>query len=161
MSAMPVQKPHRSLQTYQTPQEFLAAAKRKLRIVAFDIDLAADAENTAAKRFYTEADNALVRPWKVGNGWAWLNPPFSTLGPWVERAWIQSRLGAQVAMLVPAGVGSNWWRDHVHNKAHVLLCNGRITFVGEATCYPKDTCLLLYGPAIKPTYEVWAWRAAA
>jgi hypothetical protein len=61
---------------------------------------------------------------------------------------------------VTAGVGSNWWRDHVHDKARVLLLNGRITFVGETHGYPKDCCLLLYGPSVEPGYEVWSWPAA-
>ena len=47
-------------------------------------------------------------------------------------------------MLVPAGVGSNWWKAWVHHKAYVFLLNGRITFVGQPTCYPKDCCLLYY-----------------
>lgn len=156
---MPRQKPGRSVQHYQTPPEFLAAVKHKLDIVEFSIDLAADEQNTAADRWYDQEQNALVQPWGGFGGWAWLNPPFGDLAPWVQRAWVTSReQGAQVALLVPAGVGSNWWRDWVHQKARVLLLNGRITFVGQPTCYPKDCCLLLYGPTIlRGGYEVWTW----
>lgn len=155
--ALPKQKPGRSKQDYQTPSAFLAAVKHRLSIVTFDIDLAASGQNTAARRYYSEAQNALVQPWKVGLGWNWLNPPFANIGPWAERAWLQSQEGAQTAMLVPAGVGANWFRDFVHGKAQVLLLNGRITFVGETMPYPKDCCLLLYGPHVTPVYTVWTW----
>lgn len=154
---MPRQKPRRSKQDYQTPANFLAAVKDRLGIAAFDIDLAATAENTAAVRFYSKAENSLIQPWKVGAGWNWLNEPFANIKPWVEKAWQEAQLGAQTAMLVPAGVGSNWWKHFVHKKAHVLLLNGRITFVGETQGYPKDCCLLLYGPNVKPAYTVWSW----
>lgn len=153
----PRQKPGRSRQDFQTPPEFLAAVKGFLGIEAFTIDLAASAENTAAERFYTETDNALVQPWWVGQGWAWLNPPFARLAPWVEKAYRESRAWASIAMLVPAGVGSNWWKEFVHGRARVLLLNGRITFVGETAGYPKDCCLLLFSPLVVPGYEVWTW----
>lgn len=152
----PTQKPGRSKQDYQTPPEFLAAVKARLGIVAFAWDLAASAENAVATHFYSEAVSAFENTWH-SNGWAWCNPPFAHLEPWVSRAYGMSRVGARIAMLVPAGVGSNWWRDHVHGKACVLLLNGRITFVGETAPYPKDCVLLLYGPDVAPGYDVWTW----
>lgn len=156
---MPRQKPGRSVQDYQTPTAFLDAVKHKLGIVEFSIDLAADEINTAADRWYDAELNALLQTWGGFGGWAWCNPPFATLDPWVQKAWTSSR-DAQVAMLVPAGVGSNWWARYVDQKARVLLLNGRITFVGQPTCYPKDCCLLLYGPTTLPGYEVWTWPRA-
>jgi hypothetical protein len=44
----------------------------------------------------------------------------------------------------------------VHRKV-VPLLNGRITFVGETMPYPKDCCLLVYGPDVAPGYDVWSW----
>lgn len=156
----PAQKPGRSKQDYQTPPEFLAAVKRRFGIREFAIDLAADADNAAAPIWYNEEADALTQPWgpvEGGHRWSWCNPPFAKLAPWVEKAWTESRAGAHVLMLVPAGVGANWWRDFVHGKAFVLLLNGRLTFVGEPTCYPKDCCLLIYGPDVAPGYDVWSW----
>lgn len=163
--SMPRQQPGRSKQDVRTPKVFLDAVKCRLGIDAFTVDLAASASNTVAKQFYSERSNALVQPWALG-GWNWLNPPFAKIDPWVQKAYDESRLGACTAMLLPAGVGANWWRDWVHRKARVLLLNGRITFVGHATCYPKDCVLLLYAPDIVPAYESWTWpnetkRAAA
>jgi len=156
----PNQKPGRSKQDYGTPPEFIAAVKRRLGIGEFAVDLAASRENTIADEFYTYTINALARDW-VFDGWCWLNPPFARLEPWARHAFEQSRRGTRIAMLVPAGVGANWWRDHVHGKAFVLLLNGRITFVGETMPYPKDCALLLYGPDVAPGYDVWTWPTPA
>jgi len=163
---MPAQKPGRSVQEVRTPPEFLAAVKSMLHVADFDCDLAATDDNTVADLYYTEAENALVQAWPREGGWNWLNPPFGDLAPWVAKAWREAGRGVQTAMLVPAGVGANWWRDWVHLKARVLLLNGRLTFVGHPTPYPKDLCLLLYGPptafrATFPDYTVWVWRANA
>lgn len=158
---MPAQKPGSSKQDYATPRIFLAAVKAWLGVRDFDIDLAASAENAVTAPYYDEAQNSLVQPWKVGRGWNWLNPPFARIEPWVQRAWTQlNEAGAQTAVLIPAGVGANWWRDWVHRKAHVLLLNGRLAFMPDKPTwlYPKDTALLLYGMQTRPEYDVWTWR---
>lgn len=155
---MPAQKPGRSRQDYQTPGEFLDAVRRRLGISAFAVDLAASRENTVAEKFYTQEESGLSNSW-IHDGWNWLNPPFEKIEPWVQRAYYTSRTGARTAVLIPAGVGSNWWRRWVHGKAFVLLLNGRITFVGADAPYPKDCVLLLYGPDVAPGYDVWAWES--
>lgn len=154
---MPAQRPGRSRQDWATPPEFLEAVKRRLRITEFAWDLAASPENAVADRYFTEADDALVQDWDAAAavGWAWLNPPFGNMAPWVEKA----AASDGVVMLVPAAVGANWWRDHVDRKARVWFLNGRITFVGATGPYPKDCALLLYDEHVTPGYEVWNWRA--
>jgi phage N-6-adenine-methyltransferase len=160
----PRQKPGRSKQDYGTPPEFLEAVKGRLEIPFFDCDLAASPENAVAGRYYTKAENSLLHPWTCGRGWNWLNPPFTNIGAWVNKANISSTLfGARTAMLVPAAVGANWWRDFVHERASVLFINGRLTFVGCSDPYPKDCALLLYAPPSRdgcdpPSYDVWTWK---
>lgn len=156
--SMPAQRPHRSEQAVQTPANFLAAVRRLLKIEDFSVDLAASHDNAVVRRFFSERVNALIQPWNLG-GWNWLNPPFANLAPWVRKAWEESHLGACTAMLVPAGVGANWWRDWVHGRARVLLLNGRLTFVGHKQPYPKDCALLLYAPGMLPGYETWSWMS--
>jgi site-specific DNA-methyltransferase (adenine-specific) len=161
MRKMPPQKPGRSEQVVLTPPDFLKAVRTRLGIVGFHIDLAADATNTVAPQFFSETDNALEQSWYFGPGaWGWANPPFHDLGSWTQKALFEMMdRQAQVAMLVPASVGSNWWSANVHNVAQVLFLNGRLTFVGHTTPYPKDLALLLYLPQIwQPGYEVWRWK---
>lgn len=160
MSKMPRQKPGKSKQDYGTPPEFIDAACRFIGITSFQIDLAASAENAIASMFYTEEDDALCTEltWSMP-GWSWLNPPFANITPWAERAYAESHLaGAKIAMLIPASVGANWWRDYVHEKARVLCLNGRIQFVGAPDPYPKDCALLLYAPGLAVGYDVWQWK---
>lgn len=163
---MPQQKPGRSKQDYRTPPEFLDAVKRKLEITGFDADLAADDANAVSDLYFTKDDSAFDAPtWKFGRGWNWLNPPYSAIGPWVARAFdAMAHEQANTAVLIPASIGANWWRDHVHGKAMVLALNGRITFVGCDTGYPKDCALLLYSPFEYSCinggdwpYDIWSW----
>lgn len=149
---MPKQNPGKSEQDVKTPLDFLVYVRARLH-APFIIDLAASKENTVVERFYSIEQDSLKQVWPT-EGWCWLNPPYNNIRPWVEKA----SLGySQVAMLVPASTGSNWWRDWVHNKCHVLLLNGRLTFEGHTSPYPKDLALLLYTPFIKSGYDVWDW----
>jgi hypothetical protein len=190
---MPTQKPGESKQDYRTEDAFLRATLHKLGVDAFTIDVAADDQNAIAYAdlYYTKEINGLTQPWAptdpqwevIRTGWAWCNPEFGDIAAWVEKAWYEAREAAHTtnaALLVPAGVGANWWRDWVHGKARVLLLNGRLCFVHDwehtidpatekegagpprfytsAPLYPKDCCLLLYGPGVVGSYEVWSWQ---
>lgn len=161
---MPKQKPHRSFQSYQTPPELLAAIKKRLCINYFDIDLAATRENAVCPYYYSleeGRDSLGDNSWQAPdeNGWAWCNPPYSDIRPWVAKAYAESEQGAQIVMLVPASVGANWWRDYVDGKAFISFLNDRITFVGCDNVYPKDCALLFYTPWGFTGHEIWSWQS--
>ena len=158
----PEQKPGRSKQDYGTPDEFLIAVRRRLGVESFAWDLSATRGVNECSPFgcYTLEDDALagdVSRW-LFPGWCWLNPPYSDINPWVERAYESGRVGGRVAVLIPASIGANWWVDWVEGKAQIIPLNGRITFVGETDAYPKDCALLLYGPDVAVGYDrAWRW----
>lgn len=156
MSTMPIQKPGRSEQIVCTPPIFLDALRNRLGIERFDIDLAASSDNAVAEVYYTEADDALVQPW-TGSGWGFCNPPFGDIEPWVCKAWTESCKGANIAMLLPASVGSNYWKSYIDQKAYVLFLSPRLTFVGHKHPYPKDLALLLYNAFGGTGYACWRW----
>ena len=164
---MPLQKPGRSKQDYSTPADFLAAVKAKLQIQAFDWDFAADAFNAKAPNYYSIENSALARTgtqWAEvllsGWHWGWLNPPFNDIAPWAERCRQVREAQRSIALLIPAAVGANYFRDFIDGHAHVLLLNGRLAFIEghPKDLYPKDCVLCLFSPWVEPGYEVWNWR---
>jgi phage N-6-adenine-methyltransferase len=165
MAVVPVQRPYRSKQDYATPAAFIQAAQRRLGIKAFSFDFAADATNAKAPHWWSETDDSLSKSgddWAraCNHGWGWLNPPFSVIGPWAELSKHCRYGGGSIALLVPAAVGSNWFRDFVDDHALVLMLNGRLAFMPDKPTwlYPKDCILCLFSPHIEPGYEVWNWR---
>lgn len=165
--SMPRQQRHKSKQDYATPMPLINAVKRRLGIRAFAFDFAADASNHKARRYWDVHNDALSYSpddWRsqLGSGWGWLNPPFKDITPWAAKCAAVRRRGGSIAFLVPAAVGSNWFRDHVHCRALVLMLNGRIPFMPDRPewGYPKDCVLILYSPKVRPGYEVWNWRDA-
>lgn len=161
---VPQQRPGKSYQDYGTPQDLLEAIYATFWFDAFTVDLAASEENAICSAYYDKAIDSLTIPWgdalRKPGSWGWLNPPYGQIPRWIKKTHHEAELsGAHIMVLVPASTGSNWWRDHVHNHARVMLLNGRVVFKGHTSPYPKDCALLMYGSTITPGYEVWSWRA--
>lgn len=156
---VPEQKPGRSEQIVCTPKVFLDAVRKRLCVDNFVWDLAASQENKVCDSCYTEEDDALIQPWNIVPGWCWCNPPFGDLEPWVAKASREAWKGVHTVMLVPASVGSDWWKRWVEPYAYVNILNGRITFEGHKHPYPKDLALLMFTPWGFKGHSIWNWRA--
>ena len=168
MSA-PKQKPGRSKQDVQTPRDLLDAVERRFgRIV---VDLAATRDNAVVENgcyygkgsLFGGTEDSLQVPWAryapgLPHELQWLNPPYANIWPWAAKCAEEGEMGARIAMLVPASIGSNWFAEHVHDKALVLAISPRVTFVGHTSPYPKDLILAVYGPWVAPGFDTWRWR---
>lgn len=162
---MPKQKPGRSVQEVGTPYEFLAAVQNRFGAIVWD--LAADASNHVVDDWsgpgsVKQPDSLAGAWWALPPGLLWLNPPYANIADWAAKC---ARARAEghgnskthrIALLVPASVGTNWFADHVAEKALVLFLRPRLTFVGHRDPYPKDLMLAVYGE--RPGYECWRWR---
>jgi phage N-6-adenine-methyltransferase len=97
-------------QDYGTPPEFYAALDADL---CFTIDLAAHERNRKHVRFFSPKDNSLAQSWEGETGF--LNPPYGRgVGQWIEKARDAAmHERAVVCMVLPARVGSKWWRRWV------------------------------------------------
>lgn len=157
---MPVQRPGDSKQDYSTPAEFLAAVREVFSVGEFAADLAAHAENHVVNPYLgpdsgLHADG-LALDWQRFNGDLWLNPPFADIEPWARKCAETKRDRGRIFFLTPASVGSNWYADHVHGKAHVVALSPRLCFDGKSP-YPKDLILSIYGP-VRGGFSTWRWK---
>ncbi len=155
---MPAQQPGRSKQDYETPPDFLRAVEA--RYGRLHVDLAARDDNAKAPRWITPARDSLSVPWRVAfpRARAWLNPEYADIEPWAEKCAAETQQpGLWIFLLVPASVGSRWYRQHVHGVALVRPLATRLTFVGADDPYPKDLILAVYG--FGAGFDPWDWQA--
>ncbi len=157
---LPDQKPGRSEQTVCTPRDFLDAVENRFGRIQWDCAATRDNGVTHNMLSYFGPDHVnpdnrdgLTALW-TSDCLHWCNPPFSKIGPWVEKA---ASSGANVLMLLPASVGSEWFAAHVHRKAYVLALSPRLTFNGHTDPYPKDLMLLVYGAGLYG-FDCWRWK---
>jgi len=170
---MPKQKPGKSKQDYETPENLLNAIKYRLGIKAFLFDFACSRRNMKGSRGWTKADDSLSKravEWAmaVEGGWGWLNPPFSKIGPWAKKCRQAMHKGANIAFLVPAAVGSNWFHHFIWEEkgVRVIYLNGRPCFDPKRPKwgFPKDCMLVLFrggredGELLPFSSDVWRWK---
>lgn len=140
---------------YQTPLDFFSAVLNRFGGITFD--LAALKENTKAKDFFSPEQDALKQAWHEIQGRCWLNPPFTFLRPWIEKCLQEAHKGADIVCLVPAAVGSRWFRRFALHQADVIFLEGRIEFDGKAP-YPKDCMIVHFHKGMAGKVETWDWR---
>lgn len=95
----------------------------------FDLDVCCHADTAKAAKFYTPAENGLIQPWE---GRRWLNPPYSKVSPWLERAISETDSGraSLVVALLPACTDTRWFHGLVKDRAEIRFIKGRVRFFG-------------------------------
>lgn len=132
----------------------------------FTIDVAAAAHNAKCDRYYDLEADGLAQSWAGER--VWCNPPYSSIEPWVRKAWREwEGLGDHwvvppqlIVMLLPANrTEQAWWqdwveheRDHPERDLRVEFLRGRRRFVranateiGPNERPPFGVCLLIWG----------------
>ena len=115
---------------WQTPKEIFNKLNYEFN---FTGDVAASKENALCKNFYTEQDNALEQEWFYSN---WLNPPYSDITPWMDKAIEQHSKGKTVVMLVPADTSVQWFKKAFDSCTECRFISGRISFINAETQKP-------------------------
>jgi len=157
-------KPETTIQDYGTPKRFMEMAQRRFGVITHD--LAAHSKNFKCDSYFSleKKQDSMQLPWPKGLNW--LNPPYSarpwspySITHWSKRCKEASRIdGVEILFLVPAGVGSNWFRDNVFGHCDIYFLNGRVVFDGTDDGITIDLMLCHY--CIKENYSVsvWDWR---
>ncbi|WP_273767340.1 phage N-6-adenine-methyltransferase [Aeromonas hydrophila] len=132
----------------------------------FVLDAAALPETALCEKYLTPDIDALSVDWgdfispSVRSPWVWLNPPYSDIGPWVEKSIQQQRSGIGTVMLVPQDTSTEWYPGerasevrHItgYHDANGKWRNGRVSFINKATGEemkgnPKGSMLLIFAP---------------
>ena len=132
----------------------------------FALDAAALPETALCQKYLTPDIDALSVDWgdfispSVRSPWVWLNPPYSDIGRWVEKAIEQQGRGIGTVMLVPQDTSTEWYPgERASEVRHITgyhddngkWRNGRVSFINKETGEemkgnPKGSMLLIFAP---------------
>jgi site-specific DNA-methyltransferase (adenine-specific) len=134
---------------WRTPQDLFDRLDRQWG--KFDLDAAADDQNSLCDQFYCQEADALAHDWYAeGARRAFVNPPYGrgTVGKWVAKALEESRRGCRVVMLLPSRTDSAWFHDLVKPHAfHVEDLRGRVRFQGAKAGAPFPSLIVVFEAA--------------
>ena len=84
--------------------------------------------------------NGLLEPWP---GRSFVNPPYSDVMPWVEKAIVEARAGNTVVMLMKHDSSTAWYRKLHEEGARFLPIFGRLKFrTGGSASFPSVLVVL-------------------
>jgi phage N-6-adenine-methyltransferase len=127
-----------------TPPEVFDPLNKRFR---FTLDVAASAHNAKCKRYYTAEDHGEAQSWAGER--VWCNPPYSDIGLWVSKAWMEQKSAELIVMLLPANrTEQRWWQDLVEphrdrpgSRLRVEFLAGRLRFLVDG----RGTLETLFG----------------
>lgn len=149
---------------WYTPSDLLTSARYILtgahhKPIDLDPATSEDAQEiVAARRFFTKADNGLAADWTADT--VWLNPPYSTPAPWVEKLLIEFEAKHfQTALLLVNNATDTAWFHQLLNHPRVVpaFLRKRLTFwrqnYTESTAARQGQVLVFVGNRLGPAYK--------
>lgn len=95
----------------------------------FTLDVCASELNSKCDYFIDEETDTLITEWGE-NELCWLNPPYSGVAPFLEKAVAETANGNTTVALLKNDCSTKWFSYAVaHATAVVFIMNGRIGFI--------------------------------
>lgn len=88
--------------------------------------------------------NSLMREWESP---CYVNPPYSNIRPFIEKALMEHASGKVIVMLVPSRTDTAWWHDCAMKATEIRFIRGRLRFGGNKKDAPFPSCILVFAHA--------------
>jgi len=88
--------------------------------------------------------NGLTREWESP---CFVNPPYSTIRPWMERVALERDAGKTVVVLVPSRTCTAWWHDIAMTATEIRFVRGRLRFGTSRIGAPFPSAVLVFKPS--------------
>lgn len=142
-------------QEYGTPPDLFASLCAEFG--GFELDAAASDDNHLCPSYFTKEHSALEHDWAgiippTARRLAWLNPPFSTQGLFVHRAYracVEELF--TVVVLLQARMGPRWFSRYASRASQIRLFTERVEYVAPGNIATNgcdfDSMLLVFEPS--------------
>lgn len=97
----------------------------------FNLDTAATDDNYLCDNYFTIGNDALSQDWaKYGNSFC--NPPYGrAIGKFIEKAYIESKKGCIVVMLIPSRTDVKMFHKYIMRAKEIRFIKGRLKFINR------------------------------
>lgn len=99
----------------------------------FDLDVCAQKTTAKCKKYFSleRKQNAFHKNWSKYGKRAFMNPPYSNVRPWLEKAIKETKRGIVVVALLPSSVDAIWYHELIRLNPKCIhhLLPGRIKFL--------------------------------
>jgi site-specific DNA-methyltransferase (adenine-specific) len=141
---------------WETPQDFFYELHCEF---GFTLDVCATEQNRKCQLFYSQEDDGLSQDWSASsaNPVCWMNPPYSQLKLWLQKASAQAQLGATTVCLIPSRTDTKAWHSFVWDEnehrlrpgVEIRFVKGRLKFGGCTNSAPFPSAVVIFRPRLE------------
>ena len=125
---------------WATPQALYDRLNKKFD---FQLDPCCTEENMKAPIGIGLPRDGLAADWSYHKR-VFVNPPYSQVAKWVQKAYEESRKGCIVVCLVKSCTDTKWWHEYAMKADVIIFLQGRVKFGGATTGAPFPSCILVF-----------------
>lgn len=86
-------------------------------------------------------NDGLSIPWGKCN---FVNPPYSDIAKWCEKAYNEWQTGKTVVMLIPSRTDTKYWHSYVMKATEIRFIKGRLRFGNAKNSAPFPSCVVVF-----------------
>lgn len=75
---------------------------------------------------------------------SFVNPPYSNIAAWCEKAVEQWKKGKTVVMLIPSRTDTKYWHKYIMQANEIRFCKGRLKFGDSKTSAPFPSAIIIF-----------------
>lgn len=125
---------------WSTPEEIYNELDQEFN---FNLDPCSTAENHKTEDYYTIADNGLSKSW--GGRRVFCNPPYSTIGEWVKKAYYESfKEDTLIVLLIPARTDTKYFQEYIYHRSEIRFIKGRLKFGNSKNSAPFPSMVVIF-----------------
>lgn len=85
--------------------------------------------------------DGLLIEWGNSN---YVNPPYSNISKWCEKAFKEWLLGKTVVMLIPSRTDTKYWHDYIMKANEIRFIKGRLKFGDSKNSAPFPSAIIVF-----------------
>ncbi len=85
--------------------------------------------------------NGLIVAWGTKT---FVNPPYSNIAVWCEKAFTEAAQGKTVVMLIPSRTDTKYWHEYIMKADEIRFLRGRLKFGNAKNSAPFPSCVVIF-----------------
>lgn len=73
-----------------------------------------------------------------------VNPPYSKMKEWCDKAYKEYKKGKVVVMLIPSRTDTKYWHNYIMKAKEIRFIKGRLKFQGAKNSAPFPSCIVIF-----------------
>lgn len=73
-----------------------------------------------------------------------VNPPYSKIAAWCEKAYNEALKGKTVVMLIPSRTDTKYWHEYIMKANEIRFLRGRLKFGNAKNSAPFPSCIVVF-----------------